>query len=199
MENVLPELRCSDDPRATEGIDDIHPALAELPFVIITHGDVHTILVLNLLVVLQETLVLQVEAVFEQSVLQILRDVVQRHMTEHRAHDRHEEVEPRAARKREETRLPATVEHPHREEHQHQAKGQRIDDHALGVELKMFLVPRADAGYADDEQRHDFTVKQMTVLVDVHQLHPAVNVRDDATPERQHSRGDGILKKLDDK
>ena len=71
---------------------------------------------------------------------------------------------PCAARKREETRLRATVEQPHREEHQHQAKGQRTDDHAPGIELEMLLVPRADAGHADDEQRHDLTMKQITVL-----------------------------------
>ena len=47
-------------------------------------------------------------------------------MAEHRTDDRHEEVKPRTAVEREEAWSPTAVEHPHGEEHQHQAKGQRI-------------------------------------------------------------------------
>ena len=68
----LTRARCADNPRATEGIDDVHPALAELPLVVIAHGDVHAVFVLYLLVILQEALVFQIEAVFEQSVFQVL-------------------------------------------------------------------------------------------------------------------------------
>ena len=61
----------------------------------------------------------------------------------------------------------------------------------------MLLVPRTDAGHADDEQGHNLAVKQMAVLVDIRKLYPAVDVRENATPERQHSGGDGIFEEFD--
>ena len=83
----LTRARSADHPCATEGIDDIHPALAELRLVVVAHGDVHAILVLNQFLTLLEGLVLEVEAVFEQPFLQELADVVEGNMDEYRSKD----------------------------------------------------------------------------------------------------------------
>ncbi len=52
-------------PRATKGIDDIHPSLAELAFIVIAHRNVHAILVLLQLPALLKALILEVKTVFQ--------------------------------------------------------------------------------------------------------------------------------------
>ena len=37
----LTRSRRTDYPCASEGIDDVHPALTELPLIVVSHGDVH--------------------------------------------------------------------------------------------------------------------------------------------------------------
>ena len=75
--------------RTTEGVVDIDPAMTEL-------GDVHAVLRIDALLVLLETLVLEVEAVFHQSLLQVLRHVVECHMDAHRTDDGGHHIEPDA-------------------------------------------------------------------------------------------------------
>ena len=61
----LTRTRSADHPGTSEGIDDVHPSLAELRLVVVAHGDIHAILVLNQLLTLLEGLVLEVETVFK--------------------------------------------------------------------------------------------------------------------------------------
>ena len=67
---------CTYHPSASERIHDIHPSLAEFSLVIVPHRYVHTVLVLHFLLHLLEALVLEVETVFEQTILQVLGDIV---------------------------------------------------------------------------------------------------------------------------
>ena len=83
----LTRTRSADHPCTSEGIDDVHPALTELRLVVVAHGDVHAVLVLNQFLTLLEGLVLEVEAVFEQPFLQELADVVEGNMDEYRSKD----------------------------------------------------------------------------------------------------------------
>ena len=88
------------------------------------------------------------------------------------------------------------VEDPHRKKHQDDADGYRINNHRFGIELQMLLVTSADAGYADNQQRHHLTVEQMTVLVHVHQLDAVMDVNENAAPMIQHIGVYGILEEL---
>ena len=86
--------RSADHPCTSEGIDDVHPALTELRLVVVAHGDVHAILVLNQFLTLLKGLVLEIEAVFEQSLLQELADIVEGNMDEYRSKDGGCHIEP---------------------------------------------------------------------------------------------------------
>ena len=93
-------------------------------------------------------------------------------------------------------RWPVLLEHPHGQEHQHNTKGDGIDDHRLGIELQMFLVAGADAGDADDEQGHDLAMQHMPILVHIHQLDTVVDVDKYAAPKVKHIGVNGILEEL---
>ena len=88
---------CADHPSAAEGVYYIHPALAELALIVVAHGDVDAILVLDFVGHLLEALVLEVEAVFQQTILQILGDIVKSHMAKHGAYDGHHKIQPGTA------------------------------------------------------------------------------------------------------
>ena len=72
----LAGTRCADYPCASERIADVHPTFAELPLVIVAHGDIDRILVLLQLPALLKTLVLKIETVFQQSLFEELGNVV---------------------------------------------------------------------------------------------------------------------------
>ena len=74
-------------PGATEWVHDVHPSLAELTFIVVAHRDIHAVFVVFLLLALFKTLVLKVKAVFHQSFLQELRDVIQGDMHQYRSDD----------------------------------------------------------------------------------------------------------------
>ena len=186
----------SHNPCTTEGVDDIDPSLAELTLVVVAHGDVDAVLVLYLGLHLLETFVLEVEAVFQQAILQILGDIVEGDMNQHRADNGHQEINPCTAVQGEEGRSPMTIEYPHREEHQNTSKRNGIDDHLLGIELQMFLVAGADTGHANHQERHDLAAKHVAVLIDIHQLDAVMDVNENAAPEVQQLRVNGILEEL---
>ena len=81
-------------PCATERIDDVHPAPAELSLVVVPHRYVHAVLVLLQLPALLETLVLEVETVFQQPFFQELGDIVEGDMHQHNTDDGSEHIEP---------------------------------------------------------------------------------------------------------
>ena len=83
----LTRTRRTDNPCASERIDDIDPSLAELSLVIVAHGNIDAVFVLDLFLHLLETLILEVETVFQQAVLQILRDIIESDMDKHRTDD----------------------------------------------------------------------------------------------------------------
>ena len=93
----LTRTRSANHPSTAEGIHDIHPALAELTLIVVAHRDIDAILVLHLVRHLLKTLVLEVEAVFQETVFQVLGDIVKSHMAKNRADDRHHEIQPCAA------------------------------------------------------------------------------------------------------
>jgi hypothetical protein len=63
----LTRSRSTDNPSATEWIDNVHPSFAELSLVVVAHRDVHAVLVLYQFLTLLKRLVLKVEAVFQQA------------------------------------------------------------------------------------------------------------------------------------
>ena len=83
----LAGTRCADYPCASERIADVHPTFAELPLVIVAHGDIHTVVIGLQILALFKTLVLEVETVFQQSFLQELADVVQGYMHQYHTND----------------------------------------------------------------------------------------------------------------
>ena len=58
---------CTDHPRSAERIDDVHPSLTKLAFIVVAHRDVDGVSVLLLVLALLKAFVLEVEAVFQQS------------------------------------------------------------------------------------------------------------------------------------
>ena len=83
----LTRARSADNPGASERVRDIDGALAELALIVVAHRDIDAILVVDDFLALLETLVLQVEAVFEQAFLQSLADVVKGDMDKDCAYD----------------------------------------------------------------------------------------------------------------
>ena len=61
----------------------------------------------------------------------------------------------------------------------------------------MLLVSRSYAGYADNQQRHHLTVKQMTVLIHIQQVKTVVDFYEKAAQMIQHIGVYGILEELD--
>jgi len=192
----LTTTRSTDYPCSTKGVDDIDPSFAELAFVIIPHRNVHTIFIVDIIAHLLKTLVLKIEAVFQKSILQILGDVVKSNVAKHCSDNRHDKIQPCTTIQSEEIGRPMLIEHPYGQEHQDNANRNRINDHLLGIELQMFLVSRADAGYADNQQRHHLTMKHMAILIHIHQFNTVMYVHEDATPMIQHIGVYGILEEL---
>lgn len=84
----------ADNPCATERIGDVYPSLTELALIVIAHGDIDRISVLDLLLTLLEALVFKVEPVFEQTFLQELGDIVESHMDENGAEHTRRHIHP---------------------------------------------------------------------------------------------------------
>ena len=75
----------SNNPRATEGIGDITPAIVHTSLVVIDHRDIYAVFVVYQLLTLLETLVLEVETVFTQLTVEVLCHAVKSFMNEHDA------------------------------------------------------------------------------------------------------------------
>ena len=144
----LTRTRRTDNPRPTEGVCDIHPALAELALVVVTHGYIHGILVVYLFLILFKALVLKVEAVFHQASLQILGDIIQGSVYEERSEDRRYHIYPDIEPYSIESGRHVPAIDPYRQYNQCQSCSQWDKDHLLGIELDMLLVT---CSYAGDE------------------------------------------------
>ena len=95
----LTRSRRTHDESATEGVVDVNPAVTELAVIVVTHGNIYSIFRIDSLLILLETFVLEVEAVLHQTLLQILRNVVESHMDAHRTYDGSSHVKPYTYRK----------------------------------------------------------------------------------------------------
>ena len=60
------------------------------------------------------------------------------------------------------------VEHPWGKKHEYHAEGDWIDDHLLGIELKILFVSGAYTSNTDYKESHHLRVKEVTILIDVH-------------------------------
>jgi len=88
------------------------------------------------------------------------------------------------------------AEQPYGEDEQRKARRQGQDDLTLGVELQMFLVPRADTGDADQQDGRQLAVHEMPVAVYRPPLDTSVQVGEDAAPVPEYGGVEGILEKL---
>ena len=192
----LSATRSADHPCSSETVADVHPALAELAFVVVSHRDVHAVLVLHQFFALLEALVLEVETVFHQPVLDVFRDVVQGDMHEHYADKRGQHVQDDVHGQRVEPHLHRMIEQPDREYKQRQPAHDRQQYLPLGVELQMFLVTRAETSDADKQHRGGLAVYQMPIVVYHPPLDAAVYVRHDAAPVTEQGRVDGVGEEL---
>ena len=162
----LTRTRRTDNPCATEGVCNIHPAFAELALVVVTHGYIHRILVLHLFLILFKALVLEVEAVFHQASLQILGDIIQGRMYEERSEDGRYHIYPDIEPYSIESGRHIPPIDPYRQYDQCQSCSQWDKNHLLGIELDMLLVTCAYAGNKDQQQGNELTVYEVSVLVD---------------------------------
>jgi hypothetical protein len=89
-------------------------------------------------------------------------------------------------------------EKPDGQDHDEKACDQRVKDHPAGIKLQLLLVPGADACDADKEQDSDLAPDEVPVGVDEPAPHPSVNIHEDASPEIQNGRVDGINEELQD-
>ena len=192
----LAASRRPDHPCSSETVADIHPALAELALVVVPHRDIHAVPVLDQLLALLETFVLEVEAVLHQSLLDELRYVVQGDMHQHYARDRCRHVQDDVQRQRVEPQLHRPAEQPYREHQQRQSEDDREQHLPLGVELQMLLVSRADTGNTDQQYRSRLAVHQISVRIDHPPLDAAMDVAQYAAPVVQRGRVDGVGEEL---
>ena len=170
--------------------------MAELALVVVAHRDVDAVLVLDLLLALDERFVLEIEPVFQEALLEELRDVVQRDMHQHRPDNRSRHIEPQVHPDGIDVRSHRMAEKPDGQDDYREARHQRIKDHLPRIELQLLLVPGTDAGDADEKERRNLTPDEIAVVVDEPAFHSAVDVREDASPEIQHARIDCIEEEL---
>ena len=105
---------CAHNPCASEWIDNINPTPPELALVVVTHRDIDGILVLDKFCCLLETLVLEIEPVFEHAVLEVFRYVVKGSMDEHCPYDRHYYINPYVGFQNPQPEMPIAVIDKHR-------------------------------------------------------------------------------------
>ena len=185
--------------RTTEGVIDVNPAMTELTVIVVAHGDVHAVLGIDALLVLFETLVLEVEAVFHQSLLQVLRHVVECHMDAHRADDGGHHVEPDAQREYPQAVVqPVGVVEPHGQQDQHESDDNGPEHHLTGIELNLFLIAGADAGDNDQQERGNLTISEVARLVNQPASHALMQVGQHSGERVEQLRIAGILEKLND-
>ena len=89
-----------------------------------------------------------------------------------------------------------TIKDPDGEEHEYHTKCNGIDDHTLGIELQMLLVPGADTSNVYHLYSYDLTAKHVAVLINIHEFEPAMDVSEYSTPKVQDFRVYGIFKDL---
>ena len=185
--------------RTTEGVVDIDPSMTELAVIVVAHGDVHAVLGIDALLVLLETLVLEVEAVFHQSLLQVLRYVVERHMDAHRANDGGHHIKPDAQREYPQAVVqPVGVVEPHGQQDQHESDDDGPEHHLTGIELNLFLIACANAGDDDQQERGNLTIGEVTGLVNQPASHAFMQVGQHSCERVEQLRIAGILEKLND-
>lgn len=63
----LTRARCSEDDSSTKWIDYVHPSFTKFAFIVVAHGDVDRVVVTHQILRLLKALVLEVKAVFQQS------------------------------------------------------------------------------------------------------------------------------------
>ena len=192
----LTRTRSADHPCTSEGIDDVHPSLAELRLVVLAHGDIHAILVLNQLLTLLEGLVLEVETVFKQPFLQELADVVEGNMDEYRSKDGGSHIKPDIESYRVEARVHTGLEEPDGNERHEKATDQGIEYLTTCIKLDMFLVPGANTGDTDTEDSGEFAPYEITIMIDKPPLHAVMDIADDASPVVKQLWVYGILEEL---
>ena len=178
----LTRTRSADHPCTSEGVDDVHPAFAELRLVVVAHGNIHAILVLNKFLTLLEGLVLEVEAVFEQTFLQELADVVECDMDEYRSKDGGSHIEPEVECYRIEASVHPGFEQPDRKKRHEKASNQGIENLPTCIKLDVLLVSGADTGDTDAEYGGEFAPYEITIMIDKPPLHAVMDITDDAAP-----------------
>lgn len=122
----LAAARRSYYPCTPETVGYIHPSLAEFPLEIVSHRYIYTVLVLLQFLALLKTFVFEVKAVFPQSLLDELRDIVQCDMHQYHAGKRGCHIEYDIQWQRIEPRFHRTVEQPYRQHDKEQSAYQRI-------------------------------------------------------------------------
>ena len=60
----LTRTRSTHNPRTAKRVNDVHPSLPELAFIVVAHGNIDRVFVLLLILTLLKAFVLEVEAVF---------------------------------------------------------------------------------------------------------------------------------------
>ena len=177
-------------------VNYVDPSLAEFALVIVSHGDVDTVLVLYLFLHLFETLILEVEAVFQETILQVLRDIIKGDMDKNGSHNGQQYVYPCAPVQVEERRSPMAIKEPHTENHHDDTEGDGINHHLLGIKLQMLLVSRAYTADTDNKEGHHLAMDDVTILIDIHKLDSTMNIHKDTAPIVYHLWVDDIFKEL---
>ena len=181
----LTRTRSTHNPCASERIDDVHPSLAELTLVVIAHRYVHAVLVLLQFPALLEALVLEVEAVFQQALLQELGDIVEGNMHQHNTDDGSEHIEPSVQTESIETEHYRMTEQPYGQHNQQYSRQQRIKHLPTSVKLQMFLVARSYTGDTYQQERSHLAIHEVAVMVYHPPLDAPVDVRHHAAQEVQ--------------
>ena len=175
--------RRTDDPCSSKRIGYIHPALTELTLIVVTHGDIHGILVIHQLLILFKALILEIEAVFHQACLQMLGDIIQSRMYKERSEYRCYHVYPDVCPDSIEPCGHVPAIDPDGQHHQCQSCCQGEIHHLLCIELNMLLVPSSYAGNEYQQQCYELTVYEIVVFVDGKLCQAVVKV--------QHQRSHG--------
>jgi len=141
-------------------------------------------------------LVLEIEAVFEQSLLQELADIVEGNMNEYRSKDGGCHIEPYIEGYRVEARVHTGLEEPDGNERHEKATYQGIEYLMTGIKLDVFLVASTNTGNKDTEDSGELAPYEITIMIDKPPLHAVMDIADNASPVVKQLWVYGILEKL---
>jgi hypothetical protein len=145
---------------------------------------------------LLERLILEIESVFEQTLLQELADVVKGNVNEYGSKYRGCHIEPEVESYRIESCVHTGLEQPDGKERHDKSTDQWVEYLTTCIKLDVLLVSSTYASDADAKYGSKLAPYKIAVVIDKPPLHAVMDITDDTSPIVKQLWVYGILKEL---